>query len=217
MFVMNRIALIHATPVAMSPIAEAFQRLWPDADVFNLLEDALSTDLARSGRLDDAMTDRFRRLARYAADCGADSILFTCSAFGPCIEVVAEDLKPMPVLKPNEAMFAEALKFGGSFGLIATFAPSLPAMTAEFDAMAAHVGVDATLSSVFAVGAFDALSKGDTAQHDRRIAEAAESLSNCTAIMLAQFSMATAAKIVERRVSCPVLTSPDSAVRRLKG
>ena len=50
-----------------------------------------------------------------------------------------------------------------------------------------------------------------------RVAEAAESLSNCTVIMLAQFSMASAAKIVESRVSCPVLTSPDSAVRRLKG
>ena len=214
---MTRIALIHATPLAMRPITEAFQRLWPDADIFNLLEDSLSTDLARLGRLNDAMSDRFRRLARYAADCGADSILFTCSAFGPCIEAAAEDLEPMPVLKPNEAMFAETLAIGGRIGLVATFAPSLPAMTAEFDDMAAHMGVDANLISVCAKGALDALSDGDTARHDSRIAEAAESLSSCTVIMLAQFSMASAAKIVESRVSCPVLTSPDSAVRRLKG
>ena len=214
---MARIALIHATPVAMPPIAEAFQRIWPDADVFNLLEDALSADLARSGGLNDAMIDRFRRLARYAADCGADSILFTCSAFGQCIEAAAEDLKPMPVLKPNEAMFAEALAFGGRIGLVATFPPSLPAMTAEFDTMAAHMGVDASLISVCAEGALEALSDGDAARHDSRVAEAAESLSNCTVIMLAQFSMASAAKVVESRVSCPVLTSPDSAVRRLKG
>ena len=211
---MTRIALIHATPLALPPIAEAFQRLWPDPDVFNLLDDSLSTDLARLGRLDDAMTDRFRRLARYAAGC--DSILFTCYAFGPCIEVVAEDLKPMPVLKPNEAMFAEALKFGGSIGLIATFAPSLPAMTAEFDDMAAHMGVDANLISVCTEGALDALSDGDSVRHDNLIAEAAESLSNCDAIMLAQFSMANVSKAVESRVFCPVLTSPDSAVRRLR-
>ena len=214
---MARIALIHATPVAMPPIAEAFQRIWPDADVFNLLEDALSADLARSGGLNDAMIDRFRRLARYAADCGADSILFTCSAFGQCIEAAAEDLKPMPVLKPNEAMFAEALAFGGRIGLVATFSPSLPAMTAEFDDMAAHMGVDANLISVCAKGALDALSDGDATRHDNLIAEAAESLSDCNAIMLAQFSMANVSKAVESRVVCPVLTSPDSAVRRLKG
>ena len=213
---MTRIALIHATPLALPPIAEAFQRLWPDPDVFNLLDDSLSTDLARLGRLDDAMTGRFRRLARYAADCGADSILFTCSAFGPCIEAAAEDLEPMPVLKPNEAMFAEALAIGGRIGLVATFAPSLPAMTAEFDDMAAHMGVDANLISVCTEGALDALSDGDSVRHDNLIAEAAESLSNCNAIMLAQFSMANVSKAVESRVFCPVLTSPDSAVRRLR-
>ena len=214
---MARIALIHATPVAMPPISEAFQRLWPDADIFNLLEDSLSKDLARSGRLDEAMTNRFFRLARYAADCGADSILFTCSAFGPCIEAVAAELEPMPVLKPNEAMFAEALAFGGRIGLVATFAASLPAMTVEFDAMAAQMGTDATLISICATGAFDALALGNTQLHDSLIADAAESLSDCAVIMLAQFSMANASKIVESRVTCPVLTSPDSAVRCLKG
>ena len=47
-------------------------------------------------------------------------------------------------------------------------------MTAEFDAMAAQMGVDTTLISVCAEGALDALSDGDTARHDSRIAEAAK-------------------------------------------
>lgn len=52
----------------------------------NLLHDSLSADLAPSGRgLDAMMHQRFARLAQYAVDTGADGILFTCSAFVPCI------------------------------------------------------------------------------------------------------------------------------------
>ena len=96
---MPRISLIHATPVAVDPVVAAFRANWPEAEVYNLLEDSLAPDLDSAGELDDAMTARFLRLGRYAADCGADGILFTCSAFGASIEAVAQALKPMPVLK----------------------------------------------------------------------------------------------------------------------
>ena len=51
----KRIALIHATPVAMQPIVEAFRHGWPDADTFSVLDDALSTDLARASTLNAAL------------------------------------------------------------------------------------------------------------------------------------------------------------------
>ena len=38
----KRIALIHATPVAMPPVVEAFRRGWTDVDTFNVLDEALS-------------------------------------------------------------------------------------------------------------------------------------------------------------------------------
>src|SRR5206468_2748136 len=82
----RRIALIHATPLAMAPIAESFARLWPEASLMNVLDDSLSADRAAAGALTPAMIGRFEQLARYGADAGADAILFTCSAFGPAIE-----------------------------------------------------------------------------------------------------------------------------------
>ena len=109
-------------------IADAFKRLWPEASLMNLLDDSLSADLARDGSLTQAMTDRFLTLARYAASAGADGILFTCSAFGPCIEACARHLAPIPVLKPNEAMIEEAIALSGPtgrIGLMATFVPTL--------------------------------------------------------------------------------------------
>jgi hypothetical protein len=61
-----------------------------------------------------------------------------------------------------------------------------------------------------------ALTAGDAAQHDRLIAEAVPRLAHCDVVMLAQFSMARARSAVQQGMGNKVLTSPDSAVARLK-
>ena len=210
-----RIALIHALKHSITPIEQSFARLWPEAELANLLDDTLSTDLARDGALTPAMADRFLTLARYAASCGADGILFSCSAFGPCIDTCARALAPMPVLKPNEAMIEEAVSVagpGGRIGLLATFAPTLATMPAEFAAVAPGV----TLVSALAAEALAALNRGDPAAHDRLAAEAARPLEGCDVVALAQFSLAFAAPSVAAATGRTVLTTPDSAVRKLR-
>src|SRR5450631_4894824 len=127
-----RITLIHALKHSIVPIEDSFARLWPDPILMNLVDDSLSTDLARDGQLTAGMTDRFLALGRYAASTGADAILFTCSAFGPCIEAVAREHAPMPVLKPNEAMIEQAAARAHRIGLLSTFAPTLASMPREF-------------------------------------------------------------------------------------
>src|SRR5450631_2729222 len=127
-----RIALIHALKHSIVPIEASFARLWPETSLMNLLDDSLSADLARDGRLTAGMTDRFLILGRYAAATGADAILFTCSAFGPCIEAVAREHAPMPVLKPSEAMIEQAAARAHRIGLLSTFAPTLASMPREF-------------------------------------------------------------------------------------
>lgn len=208
---MARIALIHALAHSPGPINAALARDWPEAQRMNLLDDSLSADLARAGRLDDAMTARFLALADYAVGCGADGIVFTCSAFGPCIEAVQRRLAPLPVLKPNEAMVDEAAALGVTIGLVATFGPTLQSMPAEFPP-----GVP--LRTALAEGAMAALDAGDGPTHDRLAAEAARRLADagCGAIALAQFSLARARDAVAAATGLPVLTTPDSAVRRLK-
>src|SRR6266853_1556187 len=127
-----RITLIHALKHSIVPIEASFARLWPDATLMNLVDDSLSADLARDGHLTPGMTDRFLALGRYAASTGADAILFTCSAFGPCIEAVTREHAPMPVLKPNQAMVEQAAARGHRIGLLSTFAPTLASMPPEF-------------------------------------------------------------------------------------
>ena len=101
-------------------------------------------------------------------------------------------------------------------GLLATFEPSLPPMREEFDALAAARGVELTLHTHCAPDAMQALRDGDREAHDRIVAEAATALDDCQVIMLAQFSMAPAAGAVRPSVDCPVLTSPDAAVAKLR-
>lgn len=210
-----RIALIHALKVSIPPIEAAFARMWPEAELANLLDDSLASDLAREGALTPAMTQRFRTLAKYAAASGADGILFTCSAFGPCIAACAADLAPMPVLTPNEAMIEEAVSFAGPnarIALLATFAPTLATMPAEFAAVAPGVTVIPCLSAA----ALTALQAGDGDGHDRAAAQAAAAIAGCDVIALAQFSLARAAASVAAATGKTVLTTPDSAVRKLR-
>ena len=206
------IFLIHALRASIAPIEEAFARLWPEAKLAHLLDDSLPGDLARAGRIEPDMTERFLALARYAAARKPEAILFTCSAFGPCIEACARDLAPLPVLKPNEAMIEEALALPGPIGLLASFAPTLASMPPEFAALAP----DLALRPRMVEGALAALERGDPQEHDRLTAESAGEMTDCAAFALAQFSLARAATAIAAATGRPVLTTPDSAVRKLR-
>jgi hypothetical protein len=227
---MPRIALIHALAHSVAPINQAFERNWPEVTRMNLLDDSLSADLAAGGgTLDAAMQQRFRVLSDYAVSTGAQAILFTCSAFGPCIDAVAARHAQLPVLKPNEAMIVEAVAACGAagssgdagdaadptrpgrIGLVASFAPTLSSMPPEFP-------VSHRPDTELADGALDALNRGDTQGHDRAVVAAATRLMQrgATVIALAQFSMARAAPAVREALGLTVLTTVDSAVAELR-
>lgn len=199
----------------MAPIAAAFARLWPEAELANLLEDSLSRDRERDGCLTEAMSGRFLALARYAEQAGADAVLFTCSAFGAAIEA-CRARAAIPILKPNEAMLEEALALGTDIGLIATFPLSLPALEAELREAAGAAGKAIRVHGALARGALEALQAGDAAGHERTIAAAAKSLPDCDVVCLAQFSMSGAAAAAAAACGRRVLTTPDSAVAKLR-
>ena len=208
----HRIALIHALAHSIAPVNAELDRAWPGCVRMHLLDDSLSADLAASERgLDDAMTARFVALGDYAVATGVHGILFTCSAFGTCIDAVAWRFPDIPVLKPNEAMIADASRIGRRIGLVASFAPTLASMPAEFPP-------NVTVLPVLAEGALDALTLGDAQQHDRLVVQAAQRVvaDGCDVVALAQFSLARASPAVEHVVRVPVLTTVASAVRLLR-
>ena len=96
-------------------------------------------------------------------------------------------------------------------GLVASFAPTLASMPAEFPE-------SVSVLPVLADGALDALTLGDAQLHDRLVVQAAQRVAagGCDAVALAQFSLARAAAAVEHAVRVPVLTTVSSAVRLLR-
>jgi Asp/Glu/hydantoin racemase len=216
----HRIVLIHALPESIKPIHAAFQRHWPGARYFDLLDSALSADLATEGKLSSAILDRFLTLGKYAADqhgMGGRTagILFTCSAFGPAIDGVKAALQ-IPVLRPNEAAFNAALEAGHRIALLVTFEPSCASLSAELLNMAAARGQQIDLQARFVDGALSALQAGDETMHDWLIVEAAKSLPAHDVLILGQFSMARAAPAIAPLSGRQVITTPDAAVLSLR-
>ena len=220
-----RIALIHATPLAIEPVNSSFKKLWPEASLQNILDDSLSKDHAAAGHLTADMVERFIDLAQYAKRAGCQGILFTCSAFGEAIEAAAAAVA-MPTLKPNDAMFEDALRTALkahendaevlNIGLVATFAASIVSMSEEFNALTAGLEREVKLHSLFVPNAMDALAQGHAQEHHRLIAEGVQTMPGCDVIMLAQFSMAAAQTLAQTKTRAPILTSPECAVLALQ-
>lgn len=215
-----RIALIHALEESVIPARTAFAEVWPEAFCFDLLETSLAVDLAHEGKLDDAMMQRFMDLAGYAVRTSGkagqtNAILFTCSAFGPAIDAVKAAFD-LPVLRPNESAFAEALEMGSRIGLMVTFGPSLPALSAELQAMADAKGQTIEIQPILVEEALAALKQGDMATHNRLAAEASALIENVDVLILGQFSLAKAAPSIRALINIPVITTPESAVKALR-
>jgi len=212
----KRIALIHAVATAIPPILHAFKEGWPEAVLSNLLDDDLVPAYTREGGLTPHITERICALALYAARTGADGILFTCSVF-PEAEDLAKRLVSIPLLKPDEAMMAAALDAGKRIGVVATNPAAGPAAEAQLRAAAAARGVEIEVVQSLAEGAFAIGNAGDARRHDRLVVEAAKRLAGRVDVLcLAQVSMALARGAVQAEVGVPVLTSPATAVAKLR-
>ena len=144
-----------------------------------------------------------------------DGILFSCSAFAESIDT-ARGNADIPILKPNEAMFEEALEIGGRIGMLVTFEPAISSMVDEFAQMTASHKSKSSLETHFVPGALEALNAGKVEKHHQLLANAAQGLPSYDVLMLAQFSMSGAKSLVENSVSAKVLTSPGSAIAKLK-
>ena len=224
-----RVVCVHAMQASLRPTKRAFAQGFPEAEVHDLLDSSLSVDVGGNG-LSPAMHERFVALGRYALDgARADAILFTCSAFGSCIEAVQADISEIPVLKPNESLQRAAVESSNndSIGVLAMFEPTLPSISRELGDLADICGKRISIESRYVDGALARLGQGDDDGCAELIARDAVALvrgsSDISTVALAMFSMAFARPAVEAALASAfpgrevrVLTSPDAAVADLR-
>jgi Asp/Glu/hydantoin racemase len=200
---------------AMDAAVRAFAADWPEARVSNLLDDSLFAWVRETGGVVPEMYDVFRGLTHHMARRGADGILFTCSAFRQVIDACIDEFE-LPILKPNDAMIEKALEAGRRIAVMATVGPTIPSISVEIEDMAAARGRSVELVPFVVDRAFDALASGDAATHDRLVAERARDITNCDAIVLAQFTLSRAVPAVQAVNKTPIYNSPGAAVARMR-
>lgn len=210
-----RIFIVHPYPASISPMSEAFGRLWPEASKFDLLDDSLYTEMDEKGTISPVVVPRLRLLFDYAVGARADGIIFAGSTFGPAVDQARVGFT-VPILKPDEAMAEAAVAAGRRIALLATAKRALPVIAAGIQAAAAQAAHPTTVSIHHVPGAHAEMAAGRRAEHDRLIAEVTAAMTDCDVLVLGQISMASAAAVIPPRPGRIVMTTPDSAVMKIR-
>ncbi|MFC4454204.1 aspartate/glutamate racemase family protein [Deinococcus sonorensis] len=210
---MSTLALLHTTPVTVATMSALAGQLAPDVRVVNLLDDSLLPDVMRAGHLTPEVTARLKTYAESAVRAGADAVLCCCSSVGEAVEALGPEL-PVPFLRIDGPMAAEAVQRGERIGVIATVASTLEPTARLVERAAEQAGRPVQVERVLVEGAYTALIGGQPEQHDRLVTAALNDLAGrVDVVLLAQASMARLVPSLQPG-GAPVLSSPQSGLSR---
>ncbi|MFE2282312.1 aspartate/glutamate racemase family protein [Streptomyces sp. NPDC059454] len=212
------VAMIHAVPAAHRIAHEAFAQEFPQATVWNVLDDRLLVDANAADGLTDALRRRMLRLIGHVMDGGAQGLLLTCSSYGEVVDT-ARALWDVPVLKSDESMFKAAL--AGPYrrvAVVASVPPAVPAAVAQLEALVPAVRPDRPVDIVTALSK-DAAGAADPETAARHLAEALRAAdgTDVDAVLLAQYSLTPARDALADLLGVPVLDGAGAAARELRG
>lgn len=211
----SRIGIVSPMAIAMEAVSEVFRNEWPEADVFNVLDESLYLDFAGGKPQTEETGERLSKLLHYAADCRADGLMFTGSVFARWVRAARRDID-IPCLTSHEAMIEDAFECGSRLGILVTAPGSLKCLVEDIDVYSKETGREVTITDHIEDAARPVILAGDIETHDRMVADAAERMTDCDCLLLGQFSMTSAMNMFKDIPGRPVLAPSQSAVRKLK-
>ena len=206
---MTRTAGILHTVPALAPVFHELVTRGNDIEVIHAVDPRLLATAIREGVTPEVTALVAEHIADLV-DAGAEAILVTCSSIGEAVDAAAA-AAGVPVIRVDEAMAHRAVELAAAgSGRIAVLA-TLAATLGPTGRLVERAG-SADVTALVVEGAAAARAAGDTATHDRLIAEAIDA-ADADVILLAQASMANAVALAS--TATPVLTSPESGAAQL--
>jgi len=211
------VALIHASPASVNPAKAAFASAFPDAELWNLLDDRLVVDADLAGGLTPALHARMSTLIQYALDGGASAVQLSCSMYGP-VAADAAGRSSVPVLASDQAMFEHVRDAGvGRVGVLGSLESAASDSAERLQATLALSSTGTAVVWRVAEGAAKAANAGDTALLTELMVSAAQDLAKeVDLVLIAQYSLAPTLDAVAAAVSVPVLSPPHLAASTLR-
>jgi Asp/Glu/hydantoin racemase len=208
---------VHTIPFLVDHFRVEMAAQLPHADCFHILNESLLQDLLRG----EDRSSVYRRVVRQvllAADSGAELIVATCSSTSPAIDIVRQ-ICPVPVLKVDDPMAAEAVRRGRRIAVLCTNTSTPGPSAALLRQHAATQGREVIVETVVRPEAYTALFAGDRARHDAIVNDAAEEVAGRADILVLAQASLSHLQLPLGRLGKPVLSSPPllmlELIRRL--
>jgi len=209
-----RVVMIHAVAESMQPTKLAFQEVFPEAELVNLLDEGLFLDF--DDQLTPALRRRMTQLICYSAEYGAQAIGLACSVYTPMVEMVC-GVVDVPIISSYGPVMGEAVQAGHRVGLIAAVPATLRDAEYFLQQAARECGASTEVYPRLAEDLMEVKRHEGEAAFCRRLAEEVDKLApHVDAVLLTQFSMASALAHLRSTAAVPVLSAPHSSARRLK-
>ena len=210
------IALIHNSPVIIDVVRDVFKRVYPEAQLVNIMDESLLRDIKEKGGIDYLGTRRVCRYALCAEDLGADAVLMTCSSLCEAV-FTARKMLSIPAFAINEPMAAEAVRTGKNIIVMGTLQSVLLPTADLIKRKATEAGKAVNVKQALCEAAFEALISGQPEKHDELlIVEVQEAGKSADVIVFGQGSMSRLVNKAREQVDIPVLEPLDSGVQQVK-
>jgi Asp/Glu/hydantoin racemase len=218
----RRIALISATPHASAAVERAFSRVYPEAELWNLLDDRLIQDAEALDEVTPELQARMGRLIDHALAERADGVLLTSSMYG-FVARAHPARATTPIFGPDDASVAAVLSTGvRRVVVLASLPMALRDSTTRLLEAAARRSQTVDAVPVLAQ---DVLADETPGVIDARHVELlTDSLLDAMrgsrpgvdAILLAQYSLAPAADTLQHATGIPVFSGPERSALALR-
>ncbi|WP_146069265.1 hypothetical protein [Arthrobacter sp. ZGTC412] len=210
------VALISANPVVIAPAKTAFEEEFPEARLWNILDDRLQDDADHRG-VTGSLAQRLHRLIEHAVLEGAEAILLTCPVYTTALRSYT-DRCPVPLLDPDETALQNV--FNAAPGTVLVLASARQPLTVAVNRLineTAERGVPIEIRGAVVKDAQAPAVNGDTDGLSKALLTAVQKQPVAPeAILLAQYSLGPATNVLEAATGIPVYSGPLNSAAALR-